>query len=88
LDNAKEAEGDVLDDLRSNHFTRSTPSREGVEDNNVVLLERGVEFDFAIHTYHVSICPSVNSQRTRPNIPANVMNTHLDSGTLKSSCAV
>jgi hypothetical protein len=39
---------DVLDYLRGNDFAGTAPGREGVEDDDLVILDGGLEFGFAV----------------------------------------
>ena len=38
----------LLYDLRSDNFAGSAPGREGIEDNDLVVLEGGLEFSLAV----------------------------------------
>lgn len=40
--------GHSLDNLRGNDFARPTPGREGVKNNDIVVLDGRVEFGLAV----------------------------------------
>ena len=47
--NGRERIGEnVLDDLRGDDFAGTAPGREGVEDDDLVILDGGLEFGLAV----------------------------------------
>jgi hypothetical protein len=70
--------GDILDDLRGDDFAGTAPGREGVEDDDFVILDGGLEFSLAV-------CLSVIVHRRESlagcvvGIPCEIVDTHIDS---------
>jgi hypothetical protein len=84
MENGRETGGEnILNNLRRDDLTRTTPSRESVEDNDGLQLERFGELFLAVQSTTLALISIPN--QTRGNIPVNVVDTHFACGTLKSS---
>lgn len=82
---------DVLYNLWSNDLAGTAPGREGIENDDLVVLKSGLELCFTVH-HHISIsssiarlsCPERVGKATRPrsvgrqNILRQVVDTHID----------
>ena len=82
----------VLGDLRGNDFAGTAPGREGVEDDDLVILDGGLKFGLAVSPY-VSICSMMNKsvQKLRPTYLARLWTpilTAVDLNPLKKFCLV
>jgi hypothetical protein len=85
-------EGDSLGEDWSNDLARPAPDSEGVKDDDVMLLEGGVELGFAAGTRHVSnALHSANTTlygaKPRGSLPGDVVDNHVCGGVCEGSSA-